>query len=400
MSKRTSNIKKATIVFLSIAILLILFESVSWLALKIRPTGNPLAYSFGDAELLWYSNPKNSGMQAYDIKADHSQLFLSREFSTRVQTNNMGFREDQDFVDQKLDIAFVGDSFTMGHGVNVGFRYTDLIMQQFPDRNMMTLAPAVGPSPPHYYLYLKNNPELIPSVLVIGLFPANDLQNDMSDAKLLENSQGELIGITSKVRKVSSEGGLILKEEPYHYPKWKKVLRSFNAGRIFLLARYKLQQMLVARSKITNSEKPQNNNREIQQELSQLDRGLFDKMNLSALDFVDRINNLVTNNGGKVIVLYIPYGYWVGDYPSLCPYSQTLCGSILSRSDLGDAIAVSMKRYNIEFINPTEEFRKAEKSGIKTYFPGDAHWTPAGHAVAADAVSSRIKQKKLLSAAK
>ena len=400
MSKRTSNIKKATIVFLSIAILLILFESVSWLALKIRPTGNPLAYSFGDAELLWYSNPKNSGMQSYDIKADHSQLFLSGEFSTRVQTNNMGFREDKDFVGQKLDIAFVGDSFTMGWGVNVGFRYTDLIKQQFPDRNVMTLAPAVGDSPPHYYLYLKNNPELIPSVLVIGLFPANDLQNDMSDAKLLENSQGELIGITSKVRKVSSEGGLILKEEPYHYPKWKKVLRSFNAGRIFLLARFKLQQMFAARSMITNSEKPQNDKHKIQQELIQLDTGLFNKMNLSALDFVDRINNLVTNNGGEVIVLYIPYGYWVGDYPSLCPYSQTLCGSILSRSDLGDAIAVSMKRYNIEFINPTEEFRKAEKSGIKTYFPGDAHWTPAGHAVAADAVSSRIKQKKLLPAAK
>lgn len=395
MSKRTSNIGKATIILLPIAILLILIESVSWLALIIRPTGNPLAYNFGDSELLWYSNPENSGMQ-YDIKADHSQLFLSGEFSTRMQTNNVGFREDQDFVGQRLDIAFVGDSFTMGHGVNVGFRYTDLIRQQFPDRNVMTLAPAVGHSPPHYYLYLKNNPELIPSVLVIGLFPANDLEGDMDDANLLENSLGELIGLTSKTKKVSSEGGLIMKEELDHYPIWKQVLRSFNAGRIFLLARYKLQQMLATRREITNSEKPQNDNLEIQQELSQHDRGLFRKMNLSALDFVDRINNLVTNNGGEVIVLYIPYGYWVGDYPSLCPYSETVCGSILSRSDLGDAIAMSMKRYNIEFIDPTEEFRKAEESGIKTYFPGDAHWTPAGHAVAADAVSSRIKQKKLL----
>ena len=47
-------------------------------------------------------------------------------------------------------------------------------------------------------------------------------------------------------------------------------------------------------------------------------------------------------------------------------------------------------------VREPQEFRKAEESGIKTCFPGDAHWTPAGHAVAADAVSSRIKQKKLL----
>jgi hypothetical protein len=395
MGKRASYIKTTTFILLPIVILILLVEFVSLLALHIRPTGNPLAYNFGETELLWYSIPENSLMQ-YDIKADYSQLHKSWEFSTVVQTNNMGFREDKDFVGQKLDIAFVGDSFTMGHGVNLDLRYTDLIKQKITDQNVMTLAPAAGHSPPHYYFYLKNNPELIPNMLVIGLFPANDLENDMSDVKLLENSKGELIGLSSKNHKISSEGGLIKKEELDQYPLWKQFLRSFNTGRVFLLARYKLQQMFMAKSKITHSEKHQNVIREIQQEVSQHDRGVFNKINLSALDFVDRINSLVTNNGGEVIVLYIPYGYWVGNYPSLCPYSKTVCQSMLSRNDLGDAIALSMKEYNIEFIDPTEEFRKAEESGVKTYFPMDAHWTPAGHAVAADAVYARIKKKLLL----
>ena len=395
MSGEISNMRKTAIILSSIALLLFLVETLSWLALMIRPTGNPLAYAFGDRELLWFSNSENSGMP-YQIKANHSGRFRSDEFSTHVKTNNMGFREDQDFLGQRLDIAFVGDSFTMGHGVNIGFRYTDLLRKHFPDRNVMTLAPAAGHTTPHYYLYLKNNPELIPSVLVIGLFASNDLRSDMGDVNLLENSRGEIIGTPSKSTKVSSYGGLVKKDGLDNYPIWKQVLRSFNAGRIFLLAHYKLELMLASRRPSSASNKPANDSNRADQELSRFDQGIFNETNLSALDFVNRINDLVTKKGGRVITLYIPYGYWVGDYASLCPYSETVCRSILSRSDLGDAIGASMKEYNIEFIDPTREFRKAEESGIDTYFAKDAHWTPAGHVVAADAVARRIKEKRLL----
>ena len=41
------------------------------------------------------------------------------EFSVEVRTNNFGLREDFNITLPEVLIAFFGDSFTFGHGVNV-----------------------------------------------------------------------------------------------------------------------------------------------------------------------------------------------------------------------------------------------------------------------------------------
>jgi len=68
--------------------------------------------------------PSNDGF-VFETKKNFDQSFAAKEFHTRVHMNNIGIREDRDYAGEPIDIAFYGDSFTFGYGVNAGERYSD-----------------------------------------------------------------------------------------------------------------------------------------------------------------------------------------------------------------------------------------------------------------------------------
>ena len=203
----------------------------------------PLAFPSGEGRLHLFVPQETS--YYYGIKPNYRQTFRASEFSTKIRTNNRGFRMDMAFNGEPLDLATAGDSFTFGHGVNVGERFTDLVAGAFPGRRVTTLAPANGAAPADYYLFLKDHPEVIPRVLVVGLFPWNDLRDDISSVRLIHDASGELVRIERIDIAVNPEGYLVARSRAnWVEPRWRKWIREFNAGRLFLIAGRELAKTL------------------------------------------------------------------------------------------------------------------------------------------------------------
>ena len=100
-----------------------------------------------------------SDILSFEVKKNFSQRFVHREFNVLVKTNNIGLRENQPYHGEKIDIAFAGDSFVFGHGVNVNERFSDLIRPHFPKKRILALTYLNGWTTPHYYIFLKHNPK-------------------------------------------------------------------------------------------------------------------------------------------------------------------------------------------------------------------------------------------------
>src|SRR5215831_17000147 len=105
----------------------------------------PLEYCFaffliavlleGSAYVLSKTDPSNDlavfdGIRLDDsvftLKRNYTQRWRTDDFDVVVATNSDGFREDKDFSLKDLDVAFFGDSFTFGWGVNNDQKYTNI----------------------------------------------------------------------------------------------------------------------------------------------------------------------------------------------------------------------------------------------------------------------------------
>ena len=98
----------------------------------------------------------------YSVKPNYQQIFVGSEFHVEVQTNNIGLREDTDYHGEPVDIAFIGDSFTFGWGVEAGERYSDVVQSDFPEKRVLSYSYPNGHAPINYLAFLQNHTEVVP----------------------------------------------------------------------------------------------------------------------------------------------------------------------------------------------------------------------------------------------
>lgn len=366
--------------FLWVLIALLGIELASFLALELSQTSNPLAFPRREAWLHLFA-PSQDGA-VYSTKRNYRQTFRSAEFKTSVRTNNIGIRENDDFDGRRPDIAAVGDSFTFGHGVEVGERYSDRLREKYPSLQILTLAPANGFTTPHYYHFLQDRPWLLPKILIVGLFAFNDLGEDIGRTDIVEGSDGEIERLSLKGMRITMDGYFAhpLERDPEStILRW---LRELYFGRALLLLHYRL-----LKDRSLSAAPAGDDHHSKSPGLSDLDAGIFNRDAVTGLNFIIRMRELLNRNGGRVVVLYIPYAYWVGDYPHLCPYDADTCVALrTSRNDLGNALSSWAATKGVRLIDPTESFRARERAGERLYFARDAHWNSAGHQAAADLI--------------
>jgi hypothetical protein len=328
----------------------------------------------------------DSEVLPYGIKANYDQEQITREMRTTIHINNVGLREDFDYFGESIDIAFVGDSFTFGQGVNSGERYSDVLRTYFPDKQIVSLSYLNGYTTPHYYLFLKHNPQFIPRILIVGLFPKNDLAEDIVDTDLQYDPDGELISAKSFVRIASEEGFIIDKRQGRNVEEKKvkftrNLLLRTNLGKVILLISGRIKGNIIDVDKKLRELKP-------------IHKGELNETNLTALEFAKKLQSYTSGYGTRVLVFIIPENFLVGDYPKTALYTPELCAELMEHKYMQASLKEWFQANGIEYIDPTERFQELEREGTKLYYKYDGHWNQNGHAAAAQLIYEYLSRAK------
>jgi len=322
-----------------------------------------------DRDLRVFCRPESGGMPL-TTKRRFVQRWNTGQFDVAVRTNSLGIREDFELPEGKrIDVGFLGDSFTFGHGVNTGERFSDMVRAQLEGAIVASLAYADGFTTPHYYLFLKERPALIPRVAVVGVFLGNDLSGDMMESELVSGDDGDLVRIVARYREPDTLGRLVTRDQnPVN-----RLLRRTWTGCFLLHVDRQLGLNL-------RPFRPMGGIPLFGWIRPDLDLGQLDDPARDALRYVAKIRDLVRTRGGETVVLLIPPSYFVAPrYPSL--HAAALTARIQAELPLVRAIEAWCRENDLVCVDPIADLRRAEEAGSRTYFSIDPHLTAAGHQV-------------------
>ncbi|MFQ5443139.1 MAG: SGNH/GDSL hydrolase family protein [Nitrospinales bacterium] len=374
------RIKRISFWVLYLVILFLFLEGTSYLVLRFFTN-----YDFKTPQLNIFTS--ESKILPFGLKPNFSQEITTKEFNVVYKMNNMGWREKEDYTGKKIDIGFVGDSFTFGWGVNWGERYSDLFRNYFPEKYIVSFGYADGWTTPHYYLFLKNNPQFVPKLLIMGILDSengakmllgNDLTWDMDGTDFTYNEDGELISTRLLGVTVNEKGQLAGLHPPmYHFAVF------FNTGKLMLVAR-RLIKVVFFKKDIVE--------KDIATNLS-FNKGILNDLNKRGLEYILQVKNLLADGGSKLIVFIIPEAKSiVKNYG--CDSTLEQCEDIRNNKYLQKSIGQWLTNHDIEYIDPTEQFQEISGQGEKLFFEQDDHWTKQGHILAAQIIYQYLENSK------
>ena len=327
-------------------------------------------------ELRIHQFASNGTVAGIGFKTGFRQQWTTPEFSVQVKLNNVGLRENDDYHGESIDIGCYGDSFTFGHGVEHGERYSDLLREYFPSKRIVSFSYKNGWTTPHYFLFMKRHPEMLPKVGILGLFLGNDLTCDMEECQLIVDNEGELQRIRPLVRRVDRRGFLVNRDVDLFVQLGGSCATGELAMRV--LNRLGFQRPMVSGANVYP-------------ELT-FDQGYLEATNIQALEFVKRMHDHFHSNGRRLIVMLIPWSYYVNGYPSYHP--PRIAAEIRRNQALPRTVTKWLTARGVEVVDSVPPLTVAERTGKRTYFLRDAHWNKVGHAVAAQLLADQIRKKR------
>ncbi len=286
----------------------------------------------------------------------------SPTFTVDMRTNARGFREDVDFADADVDVAFMGDSFAFGWGVNVEDRFSNVIAGSMPDDRVVSLSYNNGFQPEHYEYFLARHPELRPRVVVVLLCLGNDLNSDLRETEIDRRPDGTIADLRLPHRGLYF--GAMRGTAAYRPWPLGLLVKYTNIGKILgasinqspeLRERFTAPQTVLVNT--SNSE--------------DLAQGKLTELSERAFTALTRIKAHVESNGGVLHVALIPQEIHGQSEVSGAVFAHALTATVLQRCaqdgltchDLAPVVA-----------DPSD------------YIQGDGHWTPQGNAKVAAAL--------------
>ena len=276
------------------------------------------------------------------------------DYRVNIRTNSMGIRADQEFTCDKPEGVFriivLGDSFTFGYGVEVeqtyGAALERILVEQGTSAEVINLG--VSGAGTAEELIMLNNVGLRfdPDLVVVGYY-SNDVTNDM----------------LSKLYTLDDQGQLVRDHESYlPAMKVRDFLYSFGiyrflAERSHLLCflRYELSEAIQKSVK-----------KEIRENISPSHESKKGQLTAALLDEIKRTSE---ENDATFCLLDIPSSNNVSSLPR--------------------EYLTLVKEEDIMDLRPVFE---QEMVTQKLYYAkSDGHWTPAGHAIAAELLAVWIK---------
>ena len=239
------------------------------------------------------------------VKPNAKVQWTNAEWDVTVTTNVQGLRESINTPLNEARVAFFGDSFTFGWGVKDNEQYSDFFADssQYSRKDVVNFSWPNGFEPEHYEYFLKVNPELKPEIAVVGLYLGNDLYSDLNETTY--EPKENTIAIQS--RSVSDDGQLVNVPSTLRWP-WRFTISwsQFSKLSATLISVSRFHEILYKSGMgIPNSPNS-----------VELERGETDLKTNRAITSLTRINTLISERGGKLVVVVIPQSYYFGTFPN------------------------------------------------------------------------------------
>jgi hypothetical protein len=131
------------------------------------------------------------------VKESFSTERITPEFRMRFTTNSLGFRGPEPRAGAAAPILFLGDSFTMGYGVNDGEEFPALVAQALLRRDAgapPVVNAGIGDSGNGYWIkFLRTRGEaLAPRLVVMQVFE-NDFSDNLGEGLFALDADGQLV---------------------------------------------------------------------------------------------------------------------------------------------------------------------------------------------------------------
>ncbi len=308
------------------------------------------------------------------MKENNSVRWKTNEFDVMVKTNGRGLREPFEVENADVDIAFFGDSFTLGHGVEWEDRYTTVFSKdkKFSNYKTVSFSYINGFQPEHYEYYLKANKDLKPIKVVVGLYLGNDLGSDLFET----NYDAETNSLGLPLRRVLDDGGMANMPDIYMAPLDFLVERSFFA---------ELAVRIIGNTPYRSRIFKKSNGQPNEPNSTSLDSGLDDLSKNRAILSLLRIKNVVVERGGTLSVLIIPQNFYFGSKnPHINSELRFKIDGLIRGGNLLTQVREVCKQVGLDCIDFPGLLDRQD------YFDLDAHWNSSGHRKVGAALANYI----------
>lgn len=313
------------------------------------------------------------------------------DFDVEMTTNSRGFR-GKDIPDKKPDtyrIVMLGDSFTMGEGVDYKntFPYlTEENLNKSGTKKYEVINLGVESYAPLLeYLLLKENIDFLKPDLVILNFDMGDILDEYAYRETaIRDATGDIIAVNGFAE----------------YRKTKELLYArifdwinrhlFITGSIVDLINTHIEQNNAAKNLNVVNVIEKKNSLLLLHTLKAPQLENAQEMYSFVEDSILRTRDLCDRHGSKFILSIYPLGHQVNDKEWVPGrYTYIPQGAEISDRTIEELAGFS-KKNGIAFFNPFPDFRGYKGSEL-LYYKHNGHWTPIGQHLMADSISKFIE---------
>ena len=292
------------------------------------------------------------------------------EFSFHLRTDAQGFRISSEPSDCRgLDILFLGDSQTLGIGVNDDFTLPSLVAKRM---NVCVLNAACHGYSNVEELFLAKRllAERKPSVAVLCFFTGNDPYENLNDERYLGGETEGKVGAPSALHRAKQ----FLVERSAMYNLLKR-LRKYKPVNAALRSMGVVEEVPPGELLVFN---------EAEKNLSlkewKIIEDVLKKMNLAAQETHTKLVVLLIPDRLQVEASY--WNQWVEKYK--------LDPTIYDRQLPNKKLAEICQTMNVPFFDSTAALLASYKKGEKPYWQLDSHLSGRGNEVLSEAFSSYL----------
>jgi len=287
------------------------------------------------------------------------------EFSTEVVTNRAGLRgpELEPRDPGVLRVLCVGDSFTWGWGVKGDEAYPArlqaILAERFPSRDVQVLnagVPGYGNDEELEWLRTRGA-ELEPDLVVVQFFPWNDFDDNLAPARTTHRVEDGML----RQDPPDGDGGR---------PAWLRSLDRLKRGSHLLFMTSERAGYIAMRMGLLR-DLEETSAEHYSEELGRLTSDLLADLGRTASEL-----------GARSLFVFVPE-------------KQRIVAVKDSDGRATEVIARAAKEVGAAWVDLAPVFREHPRR-FELYYQGDAHWTPLGSDVAAQAIAERIVSLRLL----